>query len=128
MPVTKVRSRWSGGNLIFHESTSLGDAANILTIATTGLTIGNASNESITTALAIRGGSNFITGIDIAGGTTGINFSGTTTYFANWDSAVGAAIANTHEIESHALQHILKVKIGDDIGYIFVFDSVPIGG
>ena len=45
MPVTKVKSRWDSGNLIFHESSSLGTIANILTIGTTAVTIGSATND-----------------------------------------------------------------------------------
>ncbi len=45
MPVTKVKSRWDSGNLIFHESDSLAVIANILTIGTTGVTVGSATND-----------------------------------------------------------------------------------
>jgi len=45
MPVTSVKSRWSSGSLIFHEDGNLGDAANLLTISTSAVTVGNASND-----------------------------------------------------------------------------------
>ena len=45
MPVTKVKSRWDSGNLIFHESSSLATIADILTIGTTVVTIGSATND-----------------------------------------------------------------------------------
>ncbi len=45
MPVTKIKSRWDSGNLIFHESDSLGVIANVLTIGTTGVTVGSATND-----------------------------------------------------------------------------------
>jgi len=45
MPVTKIKSRWDLGNLIFHESSSLATIANVLTIGTTGVTVGSATND-----------------------------------------------------------------------------------
>ena len=45
MPVTTVRSRWSSGSLIFHEAGNLGTIADILTISTSGVTVGSATND-----------------------------------------------------------------------------------
>ena len=45
MPVTKIRSRWDSGNLIFHESTSLATIADILKLETTMVTVGSATND-----------------------------------------------------------------------------------
>lgn len=45
MPVTKIKSRWDSGNLIFHESSSLATIANVLTIGTTGVTVGSSTND-----------------------------------------------------------------------------------
>ncbi len=45
MPVTKVKSRWDSGNLIFHESDSLATIADILTIGTEGVTVGSTTND-----------------------------------------------------------------------------------
>jgi len=45
MPVTKIKSRWSSGNLIFHESISLATIADVLTIGTTAITVGSATND-----------------------------------------------------------------------------------
>ena len=45
MPVTLIKSRWASGSLIFHESGNFGDAANVLTLAQSAVTIGNASND-----------------------------------------------------------------------------------
>ncbi|HUX80443.1 MAG TPA: hypothetical protein VMW10_11985, partial [Alphaproteobacteria bacterium] len=47
MPVTKVGSRWSSGNLIFFEK-SIGPAVigNLLTIGTTAVTVGSATQDA----------------------------------------------------------------------------------
>jgi len=45
LPVTKIKSRWDSGNLIFHESSSLATIANVLTIGTTGVTVGSSTND-----------------------------------------------------------------------------------
>jgi len=47
MPVTKIRSGWSSGDLIFHESASVHPASgyNILTIGDDAVTVGDGSND-----------------------------------------------------------------------------------
>ena len=46
MPVAKVGSRWSSGELIFYEkNVSLGVIANLLTIGTTAITVGSATQD-----------------------------------------------------------------------------------
>ena len=47
MPVTKIRSNWSGGDLYFHEALAArpADLYNILTIADDAVTVGSATND-----------------------------------------------------------------------------------
>lgn len=47
MPVTKIHSHWSGGDLIFHEALASRPAAlyNVLTIGDDGVTVGSATND-----------------------------------------------------------------------------------
>jgi hypothetical protein len=47
MPVTKIRSSWSSGELIFHESASVAPSAtyNVLKIGTTAVKIGDTGND-----------------------------------------------------------------------------------
>jgi hypothetical protein len=45
MPATQVASRWSSGNLIFHEKNYMSDAYNVLTLAPGAVSVGNASND-----------------------------------------------------------------------------------
>jgi len=47
------------------------------------------------------------------------------TNFASFDAVGGCVVANTHSIDSHALQHIIVVKVGSDTGYIPVYADVP---
>lgn len=47
------------------------------------------------------------------------------TNLLEWEAVGGCSTANTHSIDSHALQHIITVKVGTDTGYIPVFDAVP---
>lgn len=51
--------------------------------------------------------------------------AGTWDYLAVLGSATGASAANTHSIDSHALNFILKVRVGTTDGYIPVFADVP---
>jgi hypothetical protein len=47
------------------------------------------------------------------------------TNFLKTGAAGGCVTANTHSIDSHALQHVLVVEIGGDTGYIPVFAANP---
>ena len=49
----------------------------------------------------------------------------TATYFLHFNGANAPVAANTHSIDSHALQHVIAVQIGSDVGYIPVFDAAP---
>ena len=47
MPLTLIRSSWSSGSLIFHESTSMAPSAtyDVLTIGTGAVKVGNTAND-----------------------------------------------------------------------------------
>ena len=54
-----------------------------------------------------------------------LSIRGDVTNFIFTGTAVAAFIANTHSIETHALQHVIRVDIGGDTGYIPVFAGIP---
>ena len=62
-----------------------------------------------------------------AGVTNAIQISNTMANLTNFLNAAlgGPFSANTHAIDSHSLQHIIKVVINGDTGYIPVFADVP---
>jgi hypothetical protein len=51
--------------------------------------------------------------------------SGTWDYGLIFGDTTGATAANTHSIDSHALNFIIKVRVGTTDGYIPVFAAVP---
>jgi hypothetical protein len=51
--------------------------------------------------------------------------AGTWDFAFVWGDTTGATAANTHSIDSHALNFIIKVRVGNTAGYIPVFADVP---